>query len=214
MLIYINQWTKNLNNIKFLNTHPVEKDSILGSYSVISEEFSNIEIYSKAPLPAPLSPSPLQAHPSPPHPHPTAPAAAPVTSAAGATVGGSAQKKKKAVEHSGTSCNTTCTCANSSSPSTCSAWHVLIEGQKSCAWLTSECCMWTCCSKAWQSLVPFQHVQRPLPSIYCGCGWAKGCSGSPPPPHPTNLPPHWLTFKLNNSRILPPVVQRPVPLYH
>jgi len=65
MLIYINQWTKNLNNIKFLNTHPVKKDSILGLYGVVSEAFSNIGIYSKAPLPAPPSskvadsPSPL-----------------------------------------------------------------------------------------------------------------------------------------------------------
>ena len=90
MLIYINQWTKNLNNVKFLNTHPVKKDSILGSYSVVSEAFSNIGIYSKAlpsvhPSPKDAdSPSPLQTHP-----HPTAPAAVPVTLAAGANVGGS-----------------------------------------------------------------------------------------------------------------------------
>jgi len=109
MLIYINQWTKNLNNVKFLNTHPVEKDSILSSYDIVSKAFSNIGIYSKAPPPAPPSPkvadspSPLQTHPPSPCPHPTAPAAAPVTLAAGTTAGSSAQKKKKVVEHSGTS---------------------------------------------------------------------------------------------------------------
>jgi len=106
MLIYINQWTKNLNNDKFLNTHPVEKDSILSSYGIISKVFSNIGIYSKAPPPA--CPSPKDADsPSPPQPrpHPTAPAAAPVTLAAGATAGRSTRKKKKAVEHPGTPSN-------------------------------------------------------------------------------------------------------------
>ena len=70
MLIYINQWTKYLNNVKFLNTHPVEKNSILSSYDVISEVFSNIGIYSKTPPPAPSPkvadlPSPLQTRPLP-----------------------------------------------------------------------------------------------------------------------------------------------------
>ena len=51
--------------------------------------------------------------PPPPCPHSAAPAAAPVTLAAGATAGGSAQKKKKkVVEHFGTSCDTTCACAD------------------------------------------------------------------------------------------------------
>jgi len=62
MLIYINQWTKNLNNVKFLNSHPVEKDSILGLYGVISEAFSNIRIYSKAP-PLPVPHLRMQTHP-------------------------------------------------------------------------------------------------------------------------------------------------------
>ena len=117
MLIYINQWTKNLNNIKFLNTHPVEKDSILGSYGVVSEAFSNIGIHSKAP-PASPSPkvadslSPPQTHPPSPRPHPTALVAALVTLAAGTTAGSSAWKKKKAVECSGTSRDTIYACAN------------------------------------------------------------------------------------------------------
>ena len=65
MLIYINQWTKNLNNVKFLNTHPVEKDSILGSYGIISKAFSNIGIYSKTPPSACPSPKDVDS-PSPP----------------------------------------------------------------------------------------------------------------------------------------------------
>jgi len=123
MLIYINQWTKNLNNVKVLNTYPVEKDSILSSYGVVSEVFSNIGIYSKAPPPASLSPkvadspSLIQTRHPPPHPHPTAPAAVPVTSAAGATMGDSAWKKKKVVEHPETSCNTTY--AHTDLPSPC-----------------------------------------------------------------------------------------------
>jgi len=127
MLIYINQWTKNLNNVKFLNTHPVEKNSVLGLFGIVSEAFNNIRIYLKAPLSAPPSPkvadslSPLQTHPPPPRPHLTAPVAAPVTSAAGPTVDGSAWKKK-VVEHSGTSYDTTCACANPPSfLPTCSA---------------------------------------------------------------------------------------------
>ena len=122
MLIYINQWTKNLNNVKYLNTHPVEKDLILGLYGVASKAFSNIRIYSKAPPPVPPSPkvadslSSPQTHPSPLRPHPTAPVAVLVTLAAGTTAGGSAQKKKKAVERSGTSCDMTCACADPPSP--------------------------------------------------------------------------------------------------
>ena len=70
MLIYINQWTKNLNNVKFLNTHPVEKDSILSLYGIVSEAFSNIRIYSKAP-PLPFPHLRLQTHP--PHSKPILP---------------------------------------------------------------------------------------------------------------------------------------------
>jgi len=65
MLIYINQWTKNLNNVKFLNTHPVKKVSILGSYGLVSEAFSNIGIYSKALPLAPLSPKDVDSPSSP-----------------------------------------------------------------------------------------------------------------------------------------------------
>jgi len=65
MLIYINQWTKNLNNAKFLYTHSVEKDSVLASFGIISEAFNNIGIYSKAPPSAPPSPKAADS-PSPP----------------------------------------------------------------------------------------------------------------------------------------------------
>jgi len=112
MLIYVNQWAKNLENVKFLNSHPVKKDSILGSFGVMSEAFNNIRLYSKAPPPVSPSskavdpPLPFQPRPPPPRPCPTAPVAVPVTSAAGVTAGGSVWKKKKAVEYSGTSRDT------------------------------------------------------------------------------------------------------------
>ena len=134
MLIYVNQWAKNLENIKFLSFHPVEKDSILSSFGIMSEAFNNVGLYSKAPPSASPSPkaadSPLPSQPCPPPPlsspplvlppplfspplvlpppcpHSTAPVAALVTLAAGVTAGGSARKKKKAVERSGTSRNT------------------------------------------------------------------------------------------------------------
>jgi len=70
MLIYINEWTKKLNNVKFLNTHPVEKDSILSLYSIVSKAFSNLGIYSKAPL-LPLPHIRMRTHP--PHSKPILP---------------------------------------------------------------------------------------------------------------------------------------------
>ena len=85
----------------------------------MSEVFNNVGLYSKAPPPASPSPkavdSPLPFQPrSPlPRPHPTAPAVAPVTSAAGVIADGSAWKKKKPVEHSGTSRDT---CARADPP--------------------------------------------------------------------------------------------------
>jgi len=113
MLIYINQWTKNLNNVKFPNTHPVKKDSILSLYGIVSEVFSNIGIYSKAPPPAPPSPkdadsfSPLQTCPPPPL------ILIPLLLQQCHLLWllvllrvGSVQKKKKVVEYPGTSHNT------------------------------------------------------------------------------------------------------------
>ena len=111
-LMNVFKWTKDLENAKFLNANPIEKSSVLKWYYTVSEAFTSIGLYPKAPSPAPPSPKdadsplPSQPCPPPPHPHPTAPAAAPVTSAAGVTMSGSAQKKKKPVERSGTSCNT------------------------------------------------------------------------------------------------------------
>jgi len=120
-LMNIFKWTKDLENAKFLNANPIEKSSVLDWYYTISKAFTSIGLYPKAPSPAPPSPKdadsplPSQPHPLPPHPRPTASVVAPVTSAAGVTVGGSAQKKKKMVEHSGTSCDT-CACADPPSP--------------------------------------------------------------------------------------------------
>jgi len=79
---------------------------------VSSLKLSTTLEYTQRHLPLSLPHLRLWTHPPPPHPLPTAPAAVPVTLAAGAAVGGSAQKKKKAVEHSGTSCDTLCACAN------------------------------------------------------------------------------------------------------
>jgi len=219
MLIYINQWTKNLNNVKFLNTYPAEKNSVLGSFGIISEAFNNIGIYSKAPPPAPLSlkiadsPSPPQTCPPPliliPLPLRQHQLLRLLALLWVAVHGRRRRRWWNVLEHYMIRHMLTLIL-----PSTCSTWHVPIRGQESHAWLTTGFCTWTHCSKTWQPLPLFQHVQQPLLLIHCGHGWVEGCSSSPPPPHPTNFLPHWLSSKLNNGWILLPVIQRPVSLYH
>ena len=166
MLIYVNQWAKNLENVKFLNSHPVEKDSILGSFGVMSEAFNNIGLYSKAPPLASLSPKaadfppPIPTSSSPPCPHPTAPVPVLVTSAAGVTVGGSAWKKKKVVECSGTSCDT-CARADPSSPPP--HWYHTTCTHHACHVLFMYCCQVWC--------VPF-YVHLFLSALILSSGFA------------------------------------------